>query len=53
MGSEKITKLSRDVLLLSRNTLFINMRFLDIALNQFELKPMKVSTISTDGHFFL
>lgn len=51
MGSEKITKFSRDVLLLSRNTLFVNMRFLDIALNQFELKPMKVSTISTDGHF--
>ena len=32
----KLNKLARDVLILSRNTLLVNLRFLDAALSQFE-----------------
>ena len=53
MESEKIIKLSRDVLLLSRNTLLVNLRFLDMALSQFELIAGPVTNIATDGHFFI
>ena len=46
---EKLNKLARDVLLLSRNTLLVNLRFLDAALSQFELLPIEESTVLTDG----
>lgn len=51
--SEKLNKLARDVLLLSRNTLLVNLRFLDMALSQFDLVPVQESTLLTDGqHIF-
>ena len=46
---EKLNKLARDVLILSRNTLLVNLRFLDAALSQFELFPIGESTLLTDG----
>lgn len=50
---EKLNKLAREVLLLSRNTLLVNLRFLDEALSQFEYFPIESSTIMTDGKKFL
>jgi len=46
---EKRNKLALDVLRLSRNTLLVNLRFLDAALNQ--LQPLAVDelTLATDG----
>lgn len=46
---EKQNQLARDILLLSRNTLLVNLRFLDMALSQFELIPVGQSTLLTDG----
>ena len=46
---EKLNKLAKEVLLLSRNTLLVNLRFLDAALSQFEYIEIKQSTILTDG----
>lgn len=37
--NEEALELAREVLLLSRNTLLVNLRFLDAALNEFELEP--------------
>lgn len=37
--SKETQELAREVLLLSRNTLLVNLRFLDAALNEFELEP--------------
>lgn len=39
--TEKLNNLARDVLLLSRNTLLVNLRFLDMALSQFEIQMKK------------
>lgn len=50
---EKLNKLARDVLILSRNTLLVNLRFLDAALSQFELIPIEESTLLTDGKHIL
>lgn len=51
--TEKLNKLAQDVLLLSRNTLLVNLRFLDMALSQFDLVPVQESTLLTDGqHIF-
>lgn len=50
---EKLNKLARDVLILSRNTLLVNLRFLDAALSQFELVPVEQSTLLTDGRLIL
>ena len=44
---EKLNKLARDVLILSRNTLLVNLRFLDAALSQFEFVPWPEGTFST------
>lgn len=50
---EKIDNIAREVLILSRNILLVNLRFLDAALSQFELYPMYKYTIMTDGkHIF-
>lgn len=47
---QKIDKLAQDVLLLSRNTLLVNLRFLDMALSQLEYVPNTlVSPVGTDG----
>ena len=45
---EKMDKLARDVLVLSRNTLLVNLRFLDAALSQFTLLPAP-GILATDG----
>lgn len=50
---EKLNKLARDVLFLSRNTLLVNLRFLDAALSQFELLPIEADTLLTDGKHIL
>ena len=49
----KAEKLAKEVLVLSRNTLLVNLRFLDAALSQFELFPIEESSMLTDGHFLL
>ena len=40
--------LAREILLLSRNTLLVNLRFLDAALSQFALTPASLP-FATDG----
>ena len=50
---EKLNKLAKDVLLLSRNTLLVNLRFLDAALSRFELFPIEESSFLTDGKHIL
>ena len=49
----KAEKLAEEVLILSRNTLLVNLRFLDAALSQFEMQPIEESSLLTDGHFLL
>ena len=51
--AEKMNILARDVLILSRNTLLVNLRFLDAALSQFEFFPIEESTLLTDGKHIL
>lgn len=46
---EKRNKLAADILRLSRNTLLVNLRFLDAALNQLEPLPVEGLTLATDG----
>ena len=50
---QKIEQLAEDVIILSRNTLLVNLRFLDVALSQFELVPIEEDTILTDGKYIL
>lgn len=50
---EKQKQLAREILFLSRNTLLVNLRFLDMALSQFELIPVDQSTLMTDGKHIL
>lgn len=45
---KKADSLARDVLKLSRNTLLVNLRFLDMALSRLEPKPSDVP-LATDG----
>ena len=50
--SEKLNKmenLAREVMVLSRNTLLVNLRFLDIALNRLQLTAVKDSSLQTDA----
>ena len=49
----ELVKLAKDILKLSRNTLLVNLRFLDMALSMFELVPINTSTIMTDGKHLL
>ena len=51
--AEKLKRLAKDVLILSRNTLLVNLRFLDAALSQFEFFPIEESTLLTDGKHIL
>jgi len=52
-NAEKLNKLAKDVLILARNTLLVNLRFLDAALSQFELLPIETDTLLTDGKHIL
>ena len=51
--TKKMIQLAKDVLFLSRNTLLVHLRFLDMALSQFELLPIESSTLLTDGKHIL
>ncbi len=46
--NRQIDKLARDILILSRNTLLVNLRFLDLALNRLNFEISDVS-LATDG----
>lgn len=46
---KQLNKLARDVLILSRNTLLVNLRFLDSALSQFEFVPYDGAPLATEG----
>lgn len=58
MGTErerqdKMDHLAREILIWSRNTLLVNLRFLDAALGQFTYVPIPYPAILTDGaHIF-
>ena len=45
----KMDWLAREILTLSRNTLLVNLRFLDAALSQFQYVPVDTSTLLTEG----
>lgn len=50
---EKQKQLAQKILTISRNTLLVRFRFLDIALSQFQWIPIEKSTLQTDGkHIF-
>ncbi|MCX6053924.1 MAG: metallopeptidase [Chloroflexi bacterium] len=50
--SKQAEKLARDILILSRNTLLVTLRFLDVAISQLKLKPMEeIPSIAIDGQF--
>ena len=51
--TEKLNNLALEVLRLSRNTLLVNLRFLDSALSRFEYIPTEKSTLLTDGEHLL
>lgn len=48
----KIEKAARDVLRLSRNTLIVNLRFLDVAISRLDLIHVDELTLATDGVHF-
>ena len=51
--AEKMDALAREILTLSRNTLLVNLRFLDAALSQFAWVSVPGETLLTDGkHIF-
>ena len=45
----KINKIARDILRLSRNTLMVNLRFLDMALSRLHMIPLEGPAYATDG----
>ena len=49
----KAEKLAEEVLIYSRNTLLVNLRFLDMALSQFEMLPCEEYSLMTDGKYLL
>ena len=50
---EKLNKLASEVLVLSRNTLLVNLRFLDSALSRLDYFPIDDSYLLTEGtHIF-
>ena len=51
--AEQLQRLARDVLVLSRNTLLVNLRFLDMALSQFTYHEIEDGTLLTDGKYLL
>ena len=49
---DKINSLALGVLNMSRNSLIVNMRFMDSALGRLALVPMGSESVSTDGEYF-
>ena len=52
-NQQKLDALARKVLTLSRNTLLVNLRFLDAALSMFEYIPVEESSLLTNGQYLL
>lgn len=50
---ERINQLARDVMMLSNDTLLVNLRFLDMALHQLTPTPIDKPFLATDGTFLL
>ena len=50
---ERQQQLAHEILILSRNTLLVNLRFLDMALSQFIYVPIESDTLMTDGRHLL
>lgn len=50
---EQLNQLALDVLKLSRNTLLVNLRFLNMALSQFTYHEIEDGTLLTDGRYLL
>lgn len=50
---EKQNRLAREILTLSRNTLLVNLRFLDVALSRLSWVPFENGTLMTDGEHIL
>ena len=50
---ERQQQLAHEILILSRNTLLVNLRFLDMALSQFIYVPIESDTLLTDGRHLL
>lgn len=50
---EKQNQLAREILTLSRDTLLVNLRFLDAALSQFQWIPIESGTLLTNGKHIL
>ena len=48
----KAEELAKEVLVLSRNTLMVRLRFLDAALNQFDMHPYRGTYAVVAGHIF-
>lgn len=51
-NEQQIDQLAKKLLLLSRNTLLVHLRFLDIALSQFSWVPVS-GYLATDGSLHL
>lgn len=51
--TERMIQVARDILTYSRNSLVVNLRFLDMALSQFQLHHCDHSTLLTDGRFLI
>ena len=51
--NEKMQRLAEEILILSRNKLLVNLRYLDMALSMFTYVPMEDSTLMVDGKYFL
>lgn len=51
--NNKLQAIAEEILCLSRNTLLVNLRFLDAALSQFQWFPIEDGTLLTDGKHIL
>ena len=51
--TKQANKLARDILTLSRNTLLVSLRFLDVAISQLKITQMdEINTFAIDGIYF-
>ncbi|MFC2065225.1 VWA-like domain-containing protein [Chloroflexota bacterium] len=50
--NKQADKIARDILILSRNTLLVSLRFLDVSINQLKLEQVdEIPTMAVDGRF--
>lgn len=50
---EKLSRIAGDVMKLDRNTLLVNLRFMDMALSQFTLIEKEELSLATDGQYLV